>query len=592
MGSLAVIAPRTGAPDVAAAKRMLRAASRRGHDLDIRIHGQAAFGVSNDFAFPDAWLAHDNSILAGFTGTLDNRLELNAQLEREGFPVHGEDPASTLLALFHASGRPTPERLRGSFAAALSDGTGVWCFRDHLGFRSLFFRNDARAFVAASEAKQVVAGAGILREPDLEAIERGFWDSVEERTTALKGVERFPRASLCRVEAGDASFERYWDPGALLETSRLTVDDACQRLSALLDQAISRSITGNDALMLSGGIDSPAIAAFGAPRHLERGGRPLQALSRLYPDYPTVDEGRYIRLVSDGLDLDLSTYTSNVSALDRVSYWVDVLDGPSNVILVPDLAESYMRARDLGARTVMTGELAEFVFTQRQHLIGHLVLRGRVTPTVRWLRDSRARGREWRRIGRDVATSLAPAALATAYTSRRNRDRRVATWLDRRGSRHRYDLAIPARRRWEHFQLLPFESPVVSYEAADLCAAVCGVHERKPLGDVDLWEFLLSLRAETKFPDSTWKSLLRRTLRGRLPDELLDRRDKTAFDEQVLANIDYAGLQRCITPRSFRIGGVDYDLLASRLERRNLGVFEVIWAYDVARAHAFVDLWA
>jgi asparagine synthase (glutamine-hydrolysing) len=573
MGSLAVIASRAAAPDVAAAKRMLRAAPYRGDELDIRLHGRAAFGISNELSLPDAWLAREDSILAAFTGTLDNR-------------------ASTLAALFRAYRRPAPERLRGSFAAAVSDGTRVWCFRDHLGFRSLFFRDDGRAFIAASEAKQVIAGAGIPREPDLEAIERGFWDSGDERSTALTGVDRFPRASVCRVDGGEASFERYWDPSALLETNRLSVEDACDRLGELLDQAISRSVTGNDALMLSGGIDSPAIAAFAAPRHLERGDRRLTALSRIYPDHPTVDEGRYIRLVSDGLDLDLSTYTSNVPALDRVSYWVDVLDGPSNVILVPDLAEGYVRARDLGARTVMTGELAELVFTQKQHLIGHLVLRGRIAPTVRWLRDSKAGGRSWRRIGREVATSLAPAPLATAYTSRRNRDRRVAPWLDRRGSKHRYDLAVPARRRWEHFQLLPFTSPVVSYEAADVCAAVCGVHERKPLGDVDLWEFLLSLRAETKFPDSTWKSLLRRTLRGRLPNEILDRTDKTAFDEQVLANADYAGLRRAITPRNFRIGGVDYDILASRLERRNLGVFEVIWAYDLARAHAFVDLWA
>jgi hypothetical protein len=174
----------------------------------------------------------------------------------------------------------------------------------------------------------------------------------------------------------------------------------------------------------------------------------------------------------------------------------------------------------------------------------------------------------------------------------RQRSAVLAPWIGDTSDGGRVDLAIPARRRWTHYQLAPYTGAAVSIEAADLVAAACGVHERKPLVDVDLWEFVLSLRAEVKYPDPLFKSLLRRAVRGRLPDEIVDRRDKTAFDSALMDTADYDGLQRCIVRSEQRIEGIDYDGLRERISRRDLTVFELIWAYDLARCHAFLDLWA
>jgi hypothetical protein len=239
----------------------------------------------------------------------------------------------------------------------------------------------------------------------------------------------------------------------------------------------------------------------------------------------------------------------------------------------------------------MTGELAEHVFTQSNHLIGHFILHGRWRAAARYIDAQRRRGKSWSRIGRMVAPSLVPAPLAIRYQHMRPKDRRIGPWLDGGGPGHRYDLALPVRQRWLHYQLLPFQSPAIAWEAIDLCGAACGVHERMPLGDVDLWEFLLSLRAEVKFPDARWKSLFRQSLRGHVPDEILDRRHKTAFDEYALGQADYEGLDRWLLDPPHRITGVDYDSLGESIRQRRLKTFELIWAYDLARVHAFLGLW-
>jgi asparagine synthase (glutamine-hydrolysing) len=592
MGSFAAALYRSSPPSREVATRMVAAAPHRGAEIEHAICGSAILAVSYDSRFRTAWLTRSNGAAVAFVGDLDNHRELAAELAAAGFAAHEDDPSAIVLKAFQAWGQRAPSRFRGAFSGAFSDGASLVCFRDQPGLGTLFFRDEpGRAFWAASEAKQVLAGAGKPREPDVEAVEAIFWGVLGERGTALKGVDRFPRASLAVVDHKATRIERYWDPRDLVETVRMSVDDARECLVELLEQAVARTVRGNDAVSLSGGIDAPTVAAFAAPRHRQLSGRSLAAVSHVYPDHESVDETRYIRLVSDYLDLDLHTYVPEARWLDDVDFWVDLLDGPTNVLTIPGVAEHYRRVRSAGARTILSGDLAEFVFTMRRHLIGHLVYQGRWREAARWVRGNRARGRTRRRIAREMARSLTPAFIATRYVHLRHRGREVTPWILERGKKRRTELAVPARRRWLEQQLSPVESPVISFEGLDICAEYCGVRDRRPLVDVDLWEFVLGLRAETKFPDHVPKSLLRGAMRGRLPDELLDRIDKTAFDEHVLATADYAGLRRWILNSNHRLDGIDYDLLRERIEKQTLGLFELIWAYDLARAHAFLGGW-
>jgi asparagine synthase (glutamine-hydrolysing) len=426
-----------------------------------------------------------------------------------------------------------------------------------------------------------------------------FFGRFDSRHTMLRGVSRFPRASVAAAGPGDApAFRRYWDPSPLLESARLTLPEARERLAELVELGVRRSLSGRDVVSLSGGVDSPTIAAFAAPAHRELTGRPLLALSSVYPDLPAVDETRWIELVAEFLALDLHTYRPASRPLDDLAHWVDVLDGPVDTMSIPELAENYRLARDLGARTVLSGEMAEWVFTFGQHLIGHLVLHGRARAALAWARDQHARGASWGLIARRAAPSLVPPRLGLGWLRLRGRSaafRLLPPWVDPEaagGPGERPDFARPARRRWLEHQLDPLVGVgSYSFDADAVCAAYHGVHVRRPLADVDLWEFVLTLPAEIKFPDAVPKSLLREAVRGRLPDAILDRRDKTFFDDFALRTADYEGVRRAVFGTETRIAGVDYDLLASRLDAGGLSVPELLWAYDLARAHAFLGLW-
>jgi asparagine synthase (glutamine-hydrolysing) len=574
---------------------MLAAAPHRGSQVELRSVGEATIGISTDADDRDAWLAASNGSCAAFVGSLDNVREL-AQIFGATVSAPAEiDPAGVLLRAFSAWGTEAFNRLRGVFSAVVVDGSEVHCARDHLGLRPLYYRRDGDEFFVATEAKQVAAGSGISREPDVEAIEDLFYGRLTPETAALKGISRLPRASVASVSRGKVSSARYWNPRALLETASLSPSETLERLAELLERVVERSVTGRDAVSLSGGIDSPTIAALAAPQHERIGGRPLQALSSVYPAYPTVDERRYTELVADYLGLPLETYEPSAQPLDQAQLWVDRTDGPSETLSLPELAENYTRARLIGARTVLTGELAEWVFTFGAHLIGHFILHGRVRPAAAWLREQRTYAGSWRQVARIVAPSLTPPLPARLYLNLRGRSvGQAPPWIDpaQTGDRFRPDLARPTRRRWLEHQVDPLLSPAAtSFDADEICAAHCGIHVKRPLADIDLWEFLLSLPAERKFPNSVPKALIRDVMRGRLPDEILDRKDKTGFSAWVLGTADWSGLRRWLRDPDPPISGVNYPLLLDAIDRRRMGVLELMWAYDLARVHAFLDLW-
>ena len=588
MGALVAVYG-SGSSDEEAVQRGIRAAPHRGDRSQILTLGSCTLGVSSTEA-SSGWIAERGTIAVAFTGLLDNADEIRAATGDDS-PI---DPASVVAAAYDRFGERAAPMLRGAFAVAVSDGRSITAWRDQLGYRTLFHRASPGHGVVASEAKQVVAAAGITSQPDMEALTRVFFGSYGDDTpSCLDGVKRLPKSTFLRVDAASAATRLYWRPDALLETARLTDDEIRERFDSLMTQAVGRMMRGPDAVSLSGGIDSPAIAAYAAPVHLERYGTPLAGLSAVYPDQPAVDESRYVRLVAESLGMSLHTYERHAGTLDDVRSWVERFDGPVPIFLWPDAVTHYQAARDAGIGTLMNGAVAELVMDMRRFLVLHLLRSGRLGATVRELRLQRAKGVGPRGIVRQLASPFVPSAVWRAYLHRRppKSGTHVPEWIDIRRANEGSWARVPRTRdRWRANQLGGFRGPGLSVEAHEVVQEVCGVHTRYPWADVDLWEFFLSLPAEVKFPEQVTKPLVRRLLRGRLPDEILDRRDKTVFNDSLLARADYEALRRWLLDPPERIPGVDYDLLHDRIESGDMGVFEYIWAKDLASVHAFLDL--
>jgi asparagine synthase (glutamine-hydrolysing) len=589
VGSLAVVLSHRGSPDPLLVPRMLAAAPHRGDRYDVVTTPRAVLGVSNG-RLTDAHVTVRGTKAAAVIGHLDNADELSSDGRQQ------QEPAELVLELIERHGPSALARLRGVFAGVVVDGDRAWCFRDQVGARPLYWRREGDHFLAATEAKQVVAGTGRSRQPDLDGVRAVFYGNLADDATVVEGVSRVPRACVAAVTSGTVAVSRYWEPRVgEVASRRMTLDDATAELAERLELAVRRVFTGRDCILLSGGVDSTALAAFGAKPHLAVTGAPLIALSAVYPEHPTADERHWTTMVAEHLELPLHTFAQQARPLDDLPFWLDVLDGPVYAFNIAEVAASHRQAEALGVDTVVTGELAEYVYGFRDHAFAHLLLHGRwgaAWAQGRRLRDGRRHG--WRFVAHRIVPSILPPKLALPWARWRGTARRfVPAWVDESlyTSNPRPDLSVPARRRFRHQQLTPIWGSPVTHEADEICAAYFGHQTRRPFADIDLWEFFLSLPAEVKFPNPRiFKALMREVLRGRLPDEVVDRPTKTVFNEYFLSDPGYATLRRWILESDYRMPGVRYDVLEDRLRAEDLPMPELMLANELASVHAFVEL--
>lgn len=598
MGSLAVHLSRREPPAGEQVSRMLEAAPHRGRESGIGVLGQVALGITNDSTWVTAWLARSNGRMVAFNGALDNDAELRSSLAAEGAPPPSENtPAGTILAAFEHWGDAFAERLRGSFTLALTDGREVVCCRDQFGAKPFFYRDNAEGFFAANEVKQVIAGSGIRREPNMEHLVKVLYGGIID-STAYEGVARIPKGHLCRVGSRvGLRLNSCWNPSDYVETGRMSAADAMEGTVEALDRAVRRQLTGCDVLLLSGGLDSPSLAAFAS--RATGLSNPVQALTSRYPDHPSVDEYEWTRMAADHVGMPLHSFVAKAGSMDNVEHWVRILDGPVDIVSIPETAEAYSEARAYGARTVLNGEVAEFLFDGRGHLLDHLLIHGRFRAASRVLGWSRSKGRSATQLGREVARAISPTWLLIAKAKRRRRGqlRAIPPWLDerrflRQAIENTQREPLPIGKRWIWMQTAALEGPGVGFEADEICAAACGVDTRRPFADVDLWQFVLSIPADVKFPTERSKPLLRESMRGLLPDALIDRRDKTVFNEFHVATADYPKLRSILGNCDHRFDGVDYELLARNLTNQNMPAREIQWARDLARIHVFLNQWS
>lgn len=589
MGSIAAIRGERGQSHQERLTNGLRAAPHRGLDMSSISTGQVEIAISRRPGDTTVDVASAGEWAAAIHGRIDNAGELSSRLDPDSNSVLGG--ASLLIAAFRRWGTEALGELRGAFAGCVTDGRALWCFRDHLGSRPLFFRDHAGTFIVATEVKQVVAAAEISRQPNLEAIERLYYRGIGP-DTAIQGVMRLSHRGLIEVDDRGYRQQAHWDPSEILETSRMDVDEAVESLRSMLTTIVPRHLSGADAIALSGGIDSSTVAAFAREQHGGQSDGLLAAYTATYPNHPSVDESRYTLEIADHLGIPLTTYQHTKSPLEDVSRWVDLADGPWESLPAAVVLEGYELARSLGADTVLTGELAEYVMTVHTGLLGHFLLRGRLGVLRKQLKMRHQGGRSTSSLLRELARDAIPAPLGKLYSRLSGKySTFFPDWVRPEGAKHyRSDITSRARDKWAARQLVATRGTTAAIEANEIIADSVGVSVRRPLADRDLWEFFLALRAEVKFPDPQSKALIRRAGRGRVPDSVLNRTDKTVFDEHMLDTAPYDTLARLIDDSEYRMPRVDYELLRSRLAERALPPTHLVWAYDLARVHAFIGL--
>lgn len=210
----------------------------------------------------------DGTLTITFNGEIYNYRELRAELERGGHVFRTETDTEVLLHLYAEHGPSMVEALRGMFAFGLWDARRrtLLLARDPLGIKPLYYADDGWTVRFASQAKALLAGGAVSRDPEPAGIV-GFhlFGSVPEPFTVWQSIRSLPAGTTMLVDATGPdlpiAYYRVADALDRRAASRLEGAVARDRLIDAVHESVRYHLVADVpvAVFLSAGLDSGAL---------------------------------------------------------------------------------------------------------------------------------------------------------------------------------------------------------------------------------------------------------------------------------------------------------------------------------------------
>lgn len=207
---------------------------------------------------------HD--VFISFNGEIYNYIELRRELEQSGYQFRTASDTEVLLAAYHHWGDSCVEHFNGMWAFTILDKerNRVFCSRDRFGIKPfLFARKNGKLFFA-SEAKAINLVSGGA-QPDFGALASVIKTSFggQNLQTCFAGVRRLQPAHNLVVENGRMEIQRYWDYPEVNSGPTLKYEEAVEELERLLRDSIKLRLRSDVPVgfTLSGGIDSAGVVS-------------------------------------------------------------------------------------------------------------------------------------------------------------------------------------------------------------------------------------------------------------------------------------------------------------------------------------------
>lgn len=452
-----------------------------------------------------------------YNGELYNTPEVRRALEARGHRFTGYSDTEALLLAYLEWGSRCLDRLNGIFAFAIWDETERRLFmaRDRLGVKPLFYARQGSLLVFGSELKAVLAHPAVPAEVDATGLGEIF--AVGPARTpgcgVFRGVEEL-RAG-CSLEHGPQGtrVRRYW----ALE-SRPHPDDletTTERVRELLEDTVARQLVADVPVctLLSGGLDSSAVTVLASASFRERGQGPLHTWSI---DYEGNDENFRPNRFQPDAD---APWVKRVAELAGTTHhYVTLTTGD----LVRALHRS-LAANDLPGMADVDSSL--LLFCEQIKGEATVALSGEAADEVfggyPWFRDQAALSADtfpWTRSTEERAALLAPEIRRQVRPVEYVRDRyheALAEVPVLAGE----DPAAARLREVSYLNITRFMPTLL--DRKDRMSMAVGLEVRVPYCDHRLVEYVWNIPWELKAWNNREKGLLRRALRGLLPDDVL-----------------------------------------------------------------------
>jgi len=503
----------------------------------------------------------DGTLWVVFNGEIYNHAEIRTELESRGGHVWKTDHSDTevILHAFEEWGIECVQKFRGMFAIALWDAKRrqLWLIRDRIGVKPLYYSFHHGRITFASEIKALLEDDEQERSMNEEALYYYLsFNATPAPQTLFAGIRKLAPGTWLRVdEYGGVQQSRYWD--VLDHTEPLTSaseEEIAERILAELRTAVKlRKISDVPVgVFLSGGIDSSTNAALFS----EGDGQPVRTFSigydKEYESYPS--ELPYARKIAKAVGAEHHELLLKESDLmDSLGLIIRHQDEPlADPVCMPVYFVSKL-ARDSGVIVCQVGEGSDELFWGYKYWRDSLRLQrwADAMPMPKALRSlglaglSVVEGIRGDSYKRQFSCEVLRRALterpvfwggAEVFSDSQKKQFLSPRLRKRFGGMSSWEALEPIRQRfeekaWERSPMhwmtyldLNLRLPELLLMRVDKMSMAVSLEARVPFLDHKFVELAMSIPAAVKTQSGTLKHILKKAVRGVIPDELIDRK--------------------------------------------------------------------
>jgi asparagine synthase (glutamine-hydrolysing) len=544
--------------------RMTRVLEHRGPDDEgFYVNGPIGFGHRRLTIVDLTPTGHqpmpntDRSSWITYNGEFYNHAAFRRRLLSAGHVFRGTSDTETLLHLIAEAGPDALHDVSGIFAFGYWDvrRQELTLARDQLGVKQLYYYDDGRRLIFASEIKALLQCADVPRELDAEALNQylHFHTPLFDRTF-FKHIEQVRAGEYLQVSRAGSRRKIYWQVEDF-QPLNVSVQEQVAELRAKLldvvcDQLMSDVPVG---AFFSGGIDSSAVAAMAS-----RTGKKPVCFGVHFTDQGVVDERPYQEAAAKALGLELHLITLDGSTfpedLMRLIYYQD--EPVIGAAMFPMYVVSRLAAKQV--KVCLGGQAADEIF-------GGYARYGLARPwqvAKSWF--SGRQSVQAHAAGANGGSTNIGGNLWLQIADRQNIRRladnvsNIGTWQTRYFEHFakvpesdwngifQSDGMVSRDRCYEMFLRVVKASPAVDaadkvmhwdlqtyltglFHQDDRMSMACSLESRVPLADPRLVQFAFRSGFDLKFRAGATKWLLRQAVADVLPEVVLNRR-KIGFD--------------------------------------------------------------
>lgn len=509
---------------------------RRLSIIDLSAAGQQPMHYSTDGSANRYSIVHN--------GEIYNYIELREQLSQQGYRFRTQTDTEVIAAAYDHWKDLCVDHFDGMFSFAIWDEQEKELFaaRDRFGEKPFFYFFDDKQILFASEMKALWA-SGVERIPNQKMlfnfITIGYTDNPNQPgETFFEKIYKLPPATCLKysLSNNEISLEKYWDIDPEKQDKHISEADALEQFDHLFSIAVKRRLRSDVPIgtSLSGGLDSSSVIA-AASVHTNS---PATAFTATFKGFEK-DESEFAKLVVE--QFQLQHYTTDISGDGLLEDWKQLCyhqEAPFGSASIYAQYKVYELAKQHGIKVLLDGQGADETLAGYHKYFKWYwqeLFRNRKLRKSNEIKAAKELGIneqfDYRNMIAAYFPDFATIVLENRYLLRAIKHEDLTKEFVQLQSKEAY-YTVP--QRFTLNNALHFNTCIHGLEEllkyADRNAMAHGREVRLPFLSHELVEFVFTLPPEFKIRNSRTKWILRETMKNKLSESIVWRKDKVGFE--------------------------------------------------------------